>query len=162
MRTVLEAIRMVLSGVARTQARCAAARISSPKMLCGSGDAKVKKLRIPQAEHVRIVETPEQPEVIAIIDALIELRCLQQIDVDRFRPVVELTEFGGEVMRGTAAWGALAAAGYLLRKLRGETRGRRAGGKGKEGLVARHRHSGSTFPLPLLPPSFPTPRFSPR
>ena len=41
--------------------------------------------------------------MLLVIDALMAMGCLQQVDVDRFRPVVELTEFGGEVMRGRAS-----------------------------------------------------------
>jgi superfamily II DNA helicase RecQ len=114
---------MVLSGVARTQARCACGKNLVAKMLCGSGDAKVKKLGFRKLSTFGLLKHLKQPEVIAIIDALIALRCLQQIDVDRFRPVVELTEFGGEVMRGQAALGrALPLPDDLLRKLRGEQR----------------------------------------
>ena len=56
-----------------------------------------------------------------MIDALIALRCLQQVELDRFRPVVEMTELGTEVMKGKASVsGALPVPLDLLGKLRGE------------------------------------------
>ena len=41
----------------------------------------------------------KQTEVVTLIDGLIAVGCLEQVDLDRFRPVVQLTALGGEVMR---------------------------------------------------------------
>ena len=97
---LLEAVRMVLSGVARTQAGTPCGRNLIAQMLCGSGSAKMAKLRLNKLSTFGLLKHLKQDEVLLMIDALIALRCLQQTDVDRYRPVIELTEFGGEVMRG--------------------------------------------------------------
>jgi ATP-dependent DNA helicase RecQ len=100
---LLEVFRMVLSGVARTEARFPCGRNLIAQMLCGSDSAKIKKLRLHKLSTFGLLGHLTQPEVGHLIDALIELGCLEQNEIDRFRPVVELTEFGGEVMRGRAA-----------------------------------------------------------
>ena len=90
-------------------------------MLCGSGSAKVKKLGLDKLSTFGLLKHLKQDEVLLMIDALMAMRCLQQIDVDRFRPVVELTEFGGEVMRGrTSLPGELPLPADLQWKLRGQ------------------------------------------
>ncbi len=99
---ILRTVRIVLSGVARAQARFACGRNRIAKMLCGSNSAEVKKLGLHRLSTFGLLKHLKQDEVLLLIDALMAMRCMQQVDVDRFRPVVELTEFGGEVMRGRA------------------------------------------------------------
>ncbi|NLF08429.1 MAG: hypothetical protein GX594_10680, partial [Pirellulaceae bacterium] len=74
-------------------------------------------------------------EVVELIDSLFVLRCLQQVDIDRYRPVVELTEYGEEVMRGqTPLKRVPPTSSALLLKLRGTSRveRREERGKGRE------------------------------
>jgi ATP-dependent DNA helicase RecQ len=99
---LLEVFRMVLSGVARTEARFPCGRNLIAQMLCGSQSAKIKKLRLDKLSTFGLLGHLLQTEVGQLIDTLIELGCLEQNEIDRFRPVIELTEFGGEVMRGRA------------------------------------------------------------
>jgi ATP-dependent DNA helicase RecQ len=99
---ILRTVRIVLSGVARAQARFACGRNRIAKMLSGSNSAEVKKLGLHRLSTFGLLKHLKQDEVLMIIDALMAMRCLQQVDVDRFRPVLELTDFGGEVMRGRA------------------------------------------------------------
>ena len=92
-------------------------------MLCGSGSAEVKKLGFHRLSTFGLLSHLKQDEVLVIIDALMAVRCVQQVDVDRFRPVLELTEFGGDVMRGKAPLsGELPLPADLQRKLRAEVR----------------------------------------
>ncbi len=116
---ILRTVRIVLSGVARTQARFACGRNRIAKMLCGSNSAEVTKLGLHRLSTFGLLKHLKQDDVLLVIDALMAMRCLQQVDVDRFRPVVELTEFGGEVMRGRASLpGELTIPVELQRKLR--------------------------------------------
>ncbi len=118
---VLEAVRMVLSGVARTQARFPCGKNLIAQMLCGSSNAKVTKLKLDKLSTFGLLKHLKQVEVGVMIDALIALRCLQQVDLDRFRPVLELTDFGREVMKGKESLrGELPVPLELLWKLRGE------------------------------------------
>jgi ATP-dependent DNA helicase RecQ len=130
---VLEAVRIVLSGVARTQARFRCGKNVIAQMLCGSGNAKMAKLRLDKLSTFGLLKNLKQPEVLLLIDALIAMRCIQQIDLEQFRPVLELTEFGTEVMKGTAELpGPLPVPLELLWKLRG-TKGEGGRGKGEGG-----------------------------
>ena len=97
---ILDAVRIALSGVARAQARFACGRTLIAQMLCGSGSAKVAKLGLNQLSTFGLLKHLKQDEVVSIIDALVMNGCLQQTEVNRFRPVLELTDLGGEVMRG--------------------------------------------------------------
>jgi ATP-dependent DNA helicase RecQ len=118
---VLEAVRIVLSGVARTQARFRCGKNLIAQMLCGSNNAKLTKLRLNTLSTFGLLKQLKQPEVLLIIDALMALRCVQQVDLEQFRPVLELTEFGEEVMKGKSSLpGALPVPLDLLWKLRGE------------------------------------------
>ncbi|MGA2797925.1 MAG: ATP-dependent DNA helicase RecQ, partial [Thermoguttaceae bacterium] len=95
----LEAVRMVLSGVARTEARFACGKNLIAQMLCGSGSEKIKKLDLDQLSTFGLLAHLKQPEVVTLVEALISLGCLEQEEIDKFRPVVKLTEFGNDVMR---------------------------------------------------------------
>jgi ATP-dependent DNA helicase RecQ len=115
---LLRTVRIVLSGVARVQAKNPCGRNLIAQMLCGSQNAKVRKLRLNALSTFGLLQHLKQDEVLALIDALIAMRCVQQSDAQRFRPVLELTEFGSDVMRGTASLsGKLSLPAALQRKL---------------------------------------------
>ena len=119
---VLNAVRIVLSGVARTESRFACGKILIAQMLCGSNSAKVKKLRLNQLSTFGLLWQLKQAEVATLIDILIAIGCLEQEDIDRFRPVLKLTPLGGDVMRGKAGLPAgLKLPGELRLKLRRPT-----------------------------------------
>jgi ATP-dependent DNA helicase RecQ len=131
---VLEAVRMVLSGVARTHARFPCGKNLIAQMLCGSHNAKVTKLRLDKLSTFGLLKHLTQPEVVSIIDALVVLQCLQQVELDRFRPVVELTDFGAEVMKGKASLSdSLPVPAELLRKLGSKRKGEGGRTKGEGG-----------------------------
>jgi ATP-dependent DNA helicase RecQ len=96
---LLEAVRMVLSGVARTQARFACGKNLIAQMLCGSKSEKIKKLELYQLSTFGLLAHLKQPEVVTLIEALISIGCLEQEEIDKFRPVVKCTKFGEDVMR---------------------------------------------------------------
>jgi ATP-dependent DNA helicase RecQ len=143
---LLEAVRMVLSGVARTQARrFSCGRNLIAQMLCGSGSAKVAKLGLNRLSTFGLLSHLTQDEVGSLIDALIDLHCLRQTDVNRYRPVVELTELGEEVMRGKAALsGPLPLPPYLLLRLGG--RDKKGTTLSNDGKMAANRRAASVMP----------------
>ena len=71
-------------------------------MLCGSNSAKMEKLRLNKLSTFGLLRQLKQPEVVTLIDLLIANGCLDQEEVNRFRPVLRLTPLGGDVMRGKA------------------------------------------------------------
>ncbi|MEN6556648.1 MAG: ATP-dependent DNA helicase RecQ [Thermoguttaceae bacterium] len=117
---LIEAARIVLSGVARVEARFPCGKNLIAKMLCGSRDSKLVKLRFDQLSTFGRLRHLTRPEVLLLIDALLAVGCLEQTDLEQFRPVVRLTDFGAEVMRGqTPLTDRLPAPKSLLWKLQG-------------------------------------------
>jgi len=116
---VIEAVRMVLSGVARSESRFACGKNLIAQMLCGSNSAKIKKLRLNQLSTFGLLWQLKQAEVVTLIDLLIAIGCLEQENIDRFRPVLKLTPLGGDLMRGKAELpSGLKLPGELRLKLR--------------------------------------------
>jgi len=102
---LIEVVRMVLSGVARCEARFPCGKNLVAQMLCGSGSAKMSKLGLNRLSTFALLKQLKQTDVVMLIEALMAIGCLRQIDLegDRFRPVVRLTDFGAEVMRDKVA-----------------------------------------------------------
>ena len=99
---VLKVIRIVLSGVARTQARFRCGKNLIAQMLCGSASARVSKLGLNQLSTFGLLSDLKQPDVVTLIDALIATGHLEQVDLEQRRPVVQLTESGTQLMKGEA------------------------------------------------------------
>ena len=99
---LIQAVRIVLSGVARAASRIPCGKLVIAQMLCGSNSAKLKKLGLNRLTTFGLLRQLKQPEVVTLIDLLIANGCLEQENIDRFRPVLRLTPLGGDVMRGKA------------------------------------------------------------
>jgi ATP-dependent DNA helicase RecQ len=98
---VVKVVRIVLSGVARTQKlRFACGKNLIAQMLCGSGSARMSKLRLDQLSTFGLLNQWKQTEVVALIEGLVTTRHLEQENVDVRRPVVRLTPLGMELMAG--------------------------------------------------------------
>jgi len=97
---ILQLMRTVLNGAALVQARFPCGKRLIVQMLCGSRAAKVKKLGLNKLRCFGSLSQLRQDQVGRLIDALVSWGCLQQVDLERFRPVLELTKLGEEVLRG--------------------------------------------------------------
>ena len=97
-KTIVEAVKMVLSGVARTHGRFGKTVIGA--MLWGSKSAKMTRWKLDRLSTFGLLNHLKQGDVLHLIDAMIEDGLLEQIEVDRFRPVVQLTERGRRIMLG--------------------------------------------------------------
>jgi ATP-dependent DNA helicase RecQ len=93
---LVEVIRKILSGVARTRGRFGKNVIA--QMLCGSNNAKIKKFGLARLSTYGLLAHFKQDEVVELLDMLLTLRCLEQAGADGLRPTVQLTEFGTSVM----------------------------------------------------------------
>ncbi len=89
---VLEAVRIVLSGVARAKGRCGKQLLA--QMLCGSTSEKVTRNRLNRLSTYGLLAHLKQTEVVELIDALVSARYVEQVDIDKFRPVLQLTRAG--------------------------------------------------------------------
>jgi len=97
---VLQAIRMALSGVARANSRFGKHVVA--KMLRGSKAAEIGKFGLDRLSTFGLLRQLTQSEAVDLIDALHEAQLVQAVEVDRHRPVIQLTELGGDVMRSKA------------------------------------------------------------
>jgi len=152
----LQTVVMVLSGVARTEARFPCGKTVIAQMLCGSGSAKMSKLRLDKLSTFGLLKHLKQPEVVLMIDALVALRCLEQVEPEPFRPVVQLTELGRDVMKGKASLDrALPVPLDLLRKLRAAQKGEN--GKDKAEKTGRRTNNEDSTTETRPSPSSPSP-----
>ena len=93
---LVEVIRKILSGVARTQGRFGKHLIA--QMLCGSNSAKIKRFGLARLSTYGLLAHFKQDEVVELLDMLLTVRCLDQAGSDHLRPTVQLTELGKSVM----------------------------------------------------------------
>src|SRR5262249_33658292 len=97
---VLEAVRMVLSGVARaTRNDRAFGKQLLAQMLCGSTAKGVVRNRLDKLSTFGLLGHLKQPEVLEFLDALLVSGLLEQTEFEPFRPVVQLTARGAAVMK---------------------------------------------------------------
>jgi ATP-dependent DNA helicase RecQ len=130
---LLEVVRMVLSGVARTQIHLnvSCGKNLVAQMLCGSASARMRKLGLDTLTTFGLLKHLTQPEVAMLVDALVVTGHLEQVDVAPGRPVVQLTPRGSDVMKGKAELEAAPPVPPdLLWKIRGELPANRADASG--------------------------------
>ncbi len=96
---VHQALRITLSGVARTHARVGKQLVSA--MLQGSRAAKVLKSRLDQLSTFGLLSYLAQSDVLALLDACLEQHWVESHEVNRFRPVLRVTDPGRAVMRAS-------------------------------------------------------------
>ena len=122
---VIEAARMALSGVARAETRIACGKNLIVQMLCGSGSAKMSKLGLNELSTFGLLKHLKQTEAAMLIDGLLAVGCLEQEEIERFRPIMRLTDLGTQVMKDTATLQiTLPIPVELLRKLQGSGSGK--------------------------------------
>jgi ATP-dependent DNA helicase RecQ len=113
---VVECVRMVLSGVARTHGRVGKGMVA--KMLTGSQSKDLTGLRLDKLSTFGLLSELKQTEAVALLDALISAGLIDQVETQKFRPLVTLSERGADVMRGVGPLTeALALEPALLKKL---------------------------------------------
>ncbi|MBW3599721.1 MAG: ATP-dependent DNA helicase [Planctomycetes bacterium] len=116
---LLRAVRIALSGVARAHGRFGKNIVA--QMLSGSKSSKLSKFKLDKLSTYGLLGHLTQPEVSSLLDVLIEKRLIDQVDVDRHRPVLQLTEYGADVMKSNIPLeGPLPLPADLLLKLRGK------------------------------------------
>jgi ATP-dependent DNA helicase RecQ len=140
--SLVETVRMVLSGVARTHGRVGKTLVA--KMLTGSESKEVTGLRLDKLSTFGLLRDLKQTETVALLDALINAGLIDQVETQKFRPLVQLSERGADVMRGVAPMTeALGLDASLLKKLQ-----RRVASPASASAVPA-----KTFEAPVLEPS---------
>ena len=95
---VLDAVRIVLSGVARMKGRYGKQMLA--KMLIGSKAKEVARLQ--SLSTFGLLNMLTEPQASALIDSLLAVRLLMQVEETPRRPLVRLTPRGEQVMKGQA------------------------------------------------------------
>jgi ATP-dependent DNA helicase RecQ len=98
----VEAARIVLSGVARLGNQGDYGKKLLAAMLIGKTSARLTKLKLDRVKTFGRLSDLTEAEAIELIDALLSLRLLQQVEIDRYKPIVRLTPLGEQVMRAQA------------------------------------------------------------
>ena len=98
---VLEAARIVLSGVARiSRTRSGVGKQLLAQMLCGKSNQSVVRNRLDKLSTFGLLAHLKQTEVVQLIDALLICGLLEQTEIEPFRPVLQLTPRGLDIMSG--------------------------------------------------------------
>ncbi len=87
-----EVVLKVLSGVARGRGKYG--KVAIAQMLTGSGSERMDKLGLKKLSTYGIMKDYGRSEVACLIDALTSSGLVVSRDVDRFRPVVDITDEG--------------------------------------------------------------------
>ncbi|HEY2412281.1 MAG TPA: ATP-dependent DNA helicase RecQ [Pirellulaceae bacterium] len=95
---ILDAVRAVLSGVARAKGRFGKQMIA--RMLIGSQAKDIQKYKLNTLSTFGLLAPLTEPQVISLIDALLAIRLLQQVEERPHRPLLRLTDRGEAVMKG--------------------------------------------------------------
>ena len=92
-----EIVLKVLSGVARGRGKYG--KVAIAQMLIGSRSEKMTKLSLNRLSTFGILAEFAQSEVATLVDALALAGLVESKDVDRFRPVVDVTEAGRDYLK---------------------------------------------------------------
>ncbi|MEW4567784.1 RecQ family ATP-dependent DNA helicase [Tautonia sp. JC769] len=121
-----EVVMKVLSGVARTKGRFGKTVVA--QMLTGSGSEKMSRFGLTRLSTFGILEGFRQPEVIQLIDALTSAGLIDSEEVDRFKPIIALSDRGWSFLkergRGSEDLGLDGLPDDLVLKVRGRGRER--------------------------------------
>jgi len=88
---------MVLSGVARGKGKYG--KVAIAQMLTGSGAERMERLGLKRLSTFGILSQFNRNEVAVLIDALTSAGLVESRDVDRFRPVVDVSEAGRSYLK---------------------------------------------------------------
>ncbi len=94
---VRKAIRVALSGVARAKGKFGKSLVAA--MLAGSQSTKIVRWKLDRLSTFGMLGYLTQTEIVKLLDALVRANLIQQNEVDRFRPVIELTGLGINAMK---------------------------------------------------------------
>jgi ATP-dependent DNA helicase RecQ len=95
-----DVIRKALSGVARAKGRFGKTAVA--QMLAGSGAEKMERWGLSKLSTFGVLAGFKQSEIVVLLDACSSAGLIDSPEVERFRPVVNLTQRGWELLRGPA------------------------------------------------------------
>ena len=93
----VEVLRKALSGVARAKGRFGKTTVA--QMLTGSGSEKMARWGLEKLSTFGVLAEFKQSEVAQLLDALAAAGLVECQEVDRFRPIINLTEAGWSALK---------------------------------------------------------------
>lgn len=111
----LATIQVALSGAARTHGRIGKHLLC--QMLVGSDAKKLTALRLQRIKTFGALQWLKAKEVAVLVDALLRAGLLTQVELNKFRPTVEITALGSDVMFGRVAPPVLDLPPGLVKKI---------------------------------------------
>jgi ATP-dependent DNA helicase RecQ len=111
----LATIQVALSGAARTHGRIGKHLLC--QMLVGSDAKKLTALRLQRIKTFGALQWLKAKEVAVLVDALLRAGLLTQVELNKFRPTVEITALGSDVMFGRIAPPVLDLPPGLIKKI---------------------------------------------
>ena len=94
----LYAIQVAISGAARTHGRIGKTLVA--QMLTGSTSKKVKQLSLDRISTHGLLKALRQSDVVDLLDFLLARGYLSQIETTKFRPTLQVTDLGRQIMLG--------------------------------------------------------------
>ena len=94
----LYAVQVAISGAARTHGRFGKTLIA--QMLTGSTAKKIKQLGLDRIPTHGLLNSLRQSDVVDLLDFLLARGYLSQVETTKFRPTMQVTESGRQVMLG--------------------------------------------------------------
>ena len=94
----LYAIQVAISGAARTHGRIGKTLVA--QMLTGSTSKKIKQLALDRISTHGLLRALRQSDVVDLLDFLLARGYLSQIETTKFRPTLQVTDLGRQVMLG--------------------------------------------------------------
>jgi len=111
----LTTVQIALSGAARTHGRIGKGLLC--QMLWGSEAKKLQTLRLHRIRTFGALKWMRQKDVNALVDAMIQARLLDQLELNKFRPTIEISPLGIEVMYGRVVPRELSLPSRLVKQI---------------------------------------------
>jgi len=94
----LYAVQVAISGAARTHGRFGKTLVA--QMLTGSTSKKIKQLGLDRISTHGLLKSLRQADVVDLLDFLLARGYLSQVETTKFRPTMQVTESGRQIMLG--------------------------------------------------------------
>ena len=94
----LYAVQVAISGAARTHGRIGKTLVA--QMLTGSTSKKIKQMGLDRISTHGLLSSLRQTDVVDLMDFLLARGYLSQVETTKFRPTLQVTDLGRQVMSG--------------------------------------------------------------
>jgi len=140
---VLTTLQVALSGAARTHGRIGKTLLC--QMLSGSTAQKLASLRLHRVKTFAALQWLTVKDIGVLVDALLDAGLLNQVELNKFRPTIEISAIGTEVMCGRCPPPVVTLPNSLVKKIQNLAPVREP----QRGEASSETTSPSTVPVPV-------------